>query len=38
MYLWGVAVLKLDSHRDHNKGPHHAPCAGPKTHLIDDRS
>ncbi len=21
MYLWGVAVLELDSHPDHNKGP-----------------
>ena len=35
MNLWGVAVLELNSHPDHNKGPDHAPCAGPKTHLID---
>ncbi len=30
MNLWDVAVLELDSHPDdHNKGPDHAPCAGP---------
>ncbi len=27
--LWGVAIIELDSHPDHNKGPDHAPCAGP---------
>ncbi len=29
MNLWGVAVLELDSHPDHNKGPDHAPYACP---------
>ena len=29
MNLLGVAVPELDSHPDHNKGPDHAPCAGP---------
>ncbi len=29
MNLWGIAVLELDSHPDHNKGPDHAPCACP---------
>ena len=24
MYLWGVAVLELDSHPNHNKRPDHA--------------
>ncbi len=33
MNLWGVAVLKVDSHPDHNKGPDHAPCVCPKIHL-----
>ncbi len=28
MNLWGVAVLELDSHPDHNKVPDQAPCAG----------
>ncbi len=27
MNLWGVAVLELDSHPGHNKGPDNAPCA-----------
>ncbi len=31
MNLWGVAVLNLDSHPDHNKEPYHAPYASPKT-------
>ncbi len=31
MNLWGVAVLELDSHLDHNKGLDHAHCACPKT-------
>ncbi len=35
MNLWGVAVLELDSHPDHNKGPDHAPCDCPKTHPKD---
>ncbi len=35
MNLWGIAVLGLDSHPDHNKGPGYAPCACPKTHPID---
>ena len=31
MNLWGVVVLELDCHPDHNKGTDHAPCAaGPK--------
>ncbi len=38
MNLWGVAVLELDSHPDHNKGPDHAPCACPMIHPIDHRS
>ena len=38
MNLWGVTVLDLDSHPDHNKGPDHSPRAGPKTHQIDHRS
>ena len=25
MNVWGVAILKLDSHPDHNKGPDHRP-------------
>ncbi len=29
MKLLVVAVLELDSHPDHKKGPDHAPCAGP---------
>ncbi len=29
MNLWGVVVLELNKHPDHNKGPDHAPCAGP---------
>ena len=36
--LWGVAVLELDSHPDHNKGPGQVPCVCPKTHPIDHRS
>ncbi len=32
MYLWGVAVLELDSHTEHSKGP--PPCACPKTHQM----
>ncbi len=35
MNLCGVAVLELDSHADHIKGPDHAPCACPKNHPID---
>ncbi len=35
MNLWGVTVLELDSHPDHNKGPDHKHCACPKTHPID---
>ena len=27
--LWGVAVLELDCHPDHSKGPYYAPCAYP---------
>ncbi len=27
--LWGVKVLELDSHPDHNKGPDYTPCACP---------
>ncbi len=38
MYLWGVALLELDSHLDHNKGPDQVPCACPKTNLKDHRS
>ena len=38
MNLCGVAVLELDSHPDHNKGPDHASCDCPKTHPIDHRS
>ena len=29
MNLWGVAVLELDCHPDHNKGLDYAPCACP---------
>ncbi len=29
MNIWGVAVLELDCHPDHNKEPEHAPCACP---------
>ncbi len=29
MNLWGVAVLELDSHPDHNKGPDYAPLDCP---------
>ncbi len=32
MYLWGVAVLELDSHPEHNKGPDYAPCSCPTVH------
>ena len=35
MNLWGFAVLELDSHPDHNKGPDQAPSAGLWTHPID---
>ncbi len=35
MNIWGVAVLELDSHPGNNKGPDHAPCAGPYTHPLD---
>ena len=35
MNTWGVAVLELGSHPDHNKGPNHAHCACPMTHPID---
>ncbi len=34
MSLWGVALLELDSHPDHNI-PDHSPCANPKIHPID---
>ena len=27
MQLWSGAVLKLDGHPDHNKGPDLTPCA-----------
>ena len=29
MNLWDVAVLKLNCYPNHNKGPDHAPGAGP---------
>ncbi len=32
MNLWGVAVLKLDSHPDQNKGPKNAPRMNPIDH------
>ncbi len=37
MYLWGVAVLLLDSLPDNNKGPEHAPCAcqRPNPQILD---
>ncbi len=37
MNLWRhLAVLKLESHLDHNKKPdHHAPCVCPKIHSIN---
>ncbi len=35
MHLWGVAVLELDSHPDHNRRPDNVPCAFQKTHPID---
>ncbi len=35
MNVWGVAVIELDNHPDHNKGPDLAPSACPKTHPID---
>ncbi len=28
MNQWGVAVLELDNHPNHNKGSNYAPCAG----------
>ena len=34
-YICVVAVLELDSHPDHNKGPDQALCVCPKTHPID---
>ena len=36
MIIWGVVVLELDSHPDHNKGtdPRNL-TAGPKTHPVD---
>ncbi len=37
IYKRGVAVLELDSHPDHNKGPDHKPNACPKNHPIDHR-
>ncbi len=33
IHIWGVAVLKLNNHPDHNKT--HGPRAGPKTYPID---
>ncbi len=42
MYLYesmrDVAVIELDSHPDHKKGPDQAPCACLKTHPLDHRS
>ena len=38
MNLWGFAVLELDSHPDHNKGPDQAPCACPETNPIDSQT
>ncbi len=35
MNLWGVAVIELKSHPDHNKVPDHAPCACPNTQPTD---
>ena len=34
MNVWDVAVLELDSHPDHNKGPTRSPCAWRKTDLL----
>ena len=35
MFLWNVAVNELDSHPDHNKGPHpRTLCHSPKTHPL----
>ena len=31
MNLWGVAILELDSHPDHNKEEDYVPCACPKV-------
>ena len=35
MYLWGVAILELDSHPDHNKGPDQRTMRSSKEHPID---
>ncbi len=34
MFLWGVAVLELNSYPDHNKGPDHAPCTCPAKKYV----
>ena len=35
MNLWGVTVLELDCHPDHNKGPDYVPCPCPQTHNLE---
>ena len=34
MNLWGVAVLELDSHPDHNKGTDSRTLLSPKAHIL----
>ncbi len=38
MNPWGVVVLELDSHPDHNKGLDYAYCVCTKTHPINQLS